>query len=284
MTVADEKGHPRAGVIGWPIGHSLSPSIHGFWLDKYRLSGQYVAVGIEPDKFESEFPALRDRGFAGVNVTIPFKEKALAHATEITPAARDTGAANTLTFRENGAIHADNTDVAGFMRHVKASAPDWRGPDGPAIIFGAGGAARAIVWALLAENVPKIFIINRTLARTESLCSHFGTNLEAASRNDLERIGKDATLIVNTTSLGMTGQPELDVEFTPSMRSAIAVDIVYNPLKTRFLQCAERNGNRIVTGLGMLLHQAAPGFERWFGVAPEVDDELHETVLRQLLP
>ena len=282
MTSRDETCHLKAGVVGWPIGHSLSPSIHGFWLKKYRLSGSYVALGISPGDFEREFPALREIGFAGVNVTIPFKERVLEHATEITPAARDTGAANTLTFRADGSVHADNTDVAGFARHVKSAAPEWNGRDGPAVVIGAGGAARAVVWSLLAEEVPRIFIVNRTVSRAEVLCEHFGSRLEIAHACELPHVGKDATMIVNTTSLGMKGQADLVVEFGSGMRSATVVDIVYNPLKTRFLEAAERNGNRIVTGLGMLLHQAVPGFERWFGVSPDVDGELYETIARKL--
>lgn len=282
MTNGDESRQVKAGVVGWPISHSLSPSIHGFWLEKYRLSGRYAALGIKPDDFDREFSALRERGFVGVNVTIPFKERVLEHAAEITPAARDTGAANTLTFRKDGSAHADNTDVAGFARLVKSAAPDWKGHDGPVVVMGAGGAARAVVWSLLAENVPRVFIVNRTVSKAETLCEHFGSRLEVASPGEFPGIGRTATMIVNTTSLGMKGQPDLVVDFEPGMRSATVVDIVYNPLKTGFLKAAERNGNRIVTGLGMLLHQAAPGFERWFGVSPEVDSELHETIARKL--
>ena len=282
MTYRDENRRLTAGVVGWPISHSLSPSIHGFWLKKYQLSGSYVALGIRPADFGREFPALCERGFSGVNVTIPFKERVLELATEITPAARDTGAANTLTFGTDGSIHADNTDVEGFARQVKSAAPDWNGRDGPAVVIGAGGAARAIVWSLLAEGVPRVFVVNRTVSRAEALCEHFGSRLEVAGRSELPHVARDAAMIVNTTSLGMTGQPDLVVEFEPGMQSATVVDIVYNPLKTRFLEAAERNGNRIVTGLGMLLHQAVPGFERWFGVSPEVDGELYETIARKL--
>lgn len=282
MKNGDKSLHAKAGVVGWPISHSLSPSIHGFWLKRYGLSGSYAALGIRPDDFDRGFLALREEGFVGVNVTIPFKERVLEHAAEITPAARDTGAANTLTFRKDGTIHADNTDVAGFARLVKSAAPGWKGHDGPVVVMGAGGAARAVVWSLLAEKVPRVFIVNRTVSKAETLCAHFGNRLEVASLGELPGICRNATMIVNTTSLGMKGQPDLAVEFEPGMRSATVVDIVYNPLKTGFLNAAERNGNRIVTGLGMLLHQAAPGFERWFGISPEVDAELHETIAREL--
>lgn len=282
MKNGDESRHAKAGVVGWPISHSLSPSIHGFWLEKYGLRGSYAALGIRPDDFDREFSTLREKGFVGVNVTIPFKEKVLGHAAKITPAARDTGAANTLTFRKDGTIHADNTDVAGFGRLVKSAAPSWKGHDGPVVVMGAGGAARAVVWFLLAENVPRVFIVNRTVSKAETLCAHFGDRLEVASLGELPRILRKATMIVNTTSLGMKGQPDLAVDFEPGMRSATVVDIVYNPLRTGFLKAAKRNGNRIVPGLGMLLHQAAPGFERWFGVSPEVDSDLHETIARKL--
>lgn len=272
----------RAGVIGWPISHSLSPRIHGFWLSRHGLDGSYEILGIEPERFHQVFPTLPAQGFAGVNVTIPFKERVLDYATRVTPAVRETGAANTLVFADDGTIEADNTDVAGFLMNVKSSAPDWSARAGSAVVIGAGGAARAIVWALLGEGAPAVTVVNRTRSRAEDLCRHFGERVRSADWQGLDGALDGTATIVNTTSLGMTGQPPLEVSFTPDRRRALVVDIVYNPLKTAFLEAAESNGNPTVSGLGMLLHQAVPGFSAWFGVRPEVDDGLWEAVVEGL--
>ena len=269
---------PVAGVVGWPVSHSRSPQIHGFWLARYGLRGHYVPLGIAPEDFDAVFPLLPKLGFAGVNVTIPYKERVLTHVTSHSDAVGKTGAANTITFREDGTVHADNTDAAGFLMNVKSCAPGWSAESGPALVLGAGGAARAVVTALLSDGTGEVLLANRTRSRAESLRKDFGPAVVCI---DWDRAGDrfpDVATIVNTTSLGMQGQPPLPFSFRPGSSSALVVDIVYNPLVTGLLGAARENGNRTVDGLGMLLHQAVPGFEAWFGIRPVVDSELRRAV------
>jgi shikimate dehydrogenase len=270
---------PLAGVIGWPIGHSRSPRLHGHWLQRYRLPGFYVPIAVPPERLAESLRAMALLGFRGTNVTVPHKEAALAHAASSTEAARLIGAANTLTFAPDGSWHADNTDAEGFLQNLRQEAPAWRAADGPALVIGAGGAARAVVAALLAEGVPQIRIANRTDARAGDLCRHFGKTLRSVDWSDLGRAVEGAATIVNTTSLGMTGQPPLEIDLEAAPRSALVTDIVYEPLETPLLRAARARGLTTVDGLGMLLHQAAPGFETWFGRRPEVDAALRTAVL-----
>ncbi len=273
---------PVAGVVGWPIAHSRSPQIHGYWLARYGLHGHYVPLGIAPDDFDAAFPALAKLGFSGVNVTIPHKERVLNHVTSRSDAVEKTGAANTIVFHQDGSVHADNTDGAGFLMNAKSCAPEWSAGAGPALVLGAGGAARAVVTALLSDGAGEILLANRTRSRAEALCGDFGPPVACI---DWDRAGDrfpDAATIVNTTSLGMMDQPQLPFRFRPESSSAVVIDIVYNPLLTDFLKTARENGNKIVDGLGMLLHQAVPGFEAWFGVRPEVDAELRKAVQAEI--
>jgi shikimate dehydrogenase len=270
---------PRlGGVIGDPISHSRSPALHGHWLARYGIRGHYVPMTVAAADLEAALRALPKLGFAGINVTLPHKEAVLALADAATERATRIGAANTLEFRA-GAVHADNTDGYGFLANMRQSAPGWRADAGPAVVVGAGGAARAVVDALVEEGAPVVRIANRTRARAEALAAAHGGLAEVVDWSAASGAMADAATIVNTTALGMTGQPPLDVSLAAAPRSAVVTDLVYAPLETPFLAEAAARGLRVVDGLGMLLHQAAPGFERWFGRRPEVDAALRAAVL-----
>lgn len=270
---------PLAGVIGSPIGHSKSPRLHGHWLKKYGLPGFYIPMEVAPDNLETVLRTLPKAGFVGANITVPHKEAALEIADLVTDRATLIGAANTLIFREDGKIHADNTDGYGFIENLRQGAPEWDPTAGPAVVLGAGGAARAILTSLLNAGVPEILLSNRTRLRAEALQQEFGKRIRVVdwvqSGNTLE----DAALVVNTTSLGMTGKPELRIPLDGLQKQAVVTDIVYSPLKTRLLQVAEEVGCHTVDGLGMLIYQAVPGFERWFGQRPEVDEDVRKVIL-----
>ncbi len=270
---------PLAGVIGHPIGHSKSPKLHGYWLKTYGLAGHYVPMDVAPEDLESVLRTLPKAGYVGANVTVPHKEAALQIADHVSDRAAKIGAANTLVFQPDGSIHADNTDGYGFMENLLAGAPDWNPQDGPAVVFGAGGAARAVLQALVEAGVPEIMLTNRTRARADQLKAEFGPRITVVDWVKAGNVIENAELVVNTTSLGMQGQPELRVPLDGLQPGAVVTDLVYVPLKTRLLQAAEEAGCTTVDGLGMLLHQAVPGFERWFGKRPEVTDELRATVL-----
>jgi shikimate dehydrogenase len=268
-----------AGVIGWPIGHSLSPVLHGHWLRRYGIAGHYVPLAIRPDDLRAALDALPRMGFRGVNVTLPHKEAALALAEEKSERAARIGAANTLTFLQGGGYRADNTDSLGFAASMRHAAPDWSASEGAALVLGAGGAARAAVDALVGAGAVEIRIANRTSERAGALAADFGPSARAIEWAEAEDAMEGCATIVNTTSLGMDGQPPLDIGFEAAPPRALVTDIVYQPLVTPFLARAEAAGLRTVDGLGMLLHQAAPGFAVWFGREPEVDADLREAVL-----
>jgi shikimate dehydrogenase len=268
---------PVAAVLGWPISHSRSPALHGHWLARYGIRGAYVPLAVPPERAEEAIRALPALGFAGANVTIPHKERALAVADEASDRAARIGAANTLVVRD-GRLYADNTDGYGFLENVNALAPHWhRGR--PALVLGAGGASRAIIDALLAEGVPAIRLANRTLERAQMLAEAFGPRVQPLPWAEAEAAAEGCGLIVNTSSLGMTGQPPLVFRFDAAPADAVVNDLVYNPLVTGFLAVAAARGMPTVDGLGMLLHQARPGFAAWFGREPRVDAELRAAVL-----
>ncbi|NOD65024.1 MULTISPECIES: shikimate dehydrogenase [unclassified Ruegeria] len=270
---------PLAGVIGHPIGHSRSPKLHGHWLKTYGLAGHYIPMDVAPADLETVLRTLPKAGFVGANVTVPHKEAALKIADHVSDRATVIGAANTLVFREDGSIHADNTDGYGFMENLRNGAPDWNAKDGPAVVFGAGGAARAVLQALSDAGVPEILLTNRTRARADHLKEEFGQRIRVVDWVQAGNVIENAELVVNTTSLGMQGQPELRVPLDGLQPGAVVTDLVYAPLKTNLLKTAEDAGCTTVDGLGMLLHQAVPGFERWFGVRPEVDAETRAAAL-----
>lgn len=282
MTQAsDAPAHiPLAGVIGAPIAHSKSPLLHGHWLRSMGLPGFYIPMEVSADNLETVLRSLPKAGFVGVNVTIPHKVAVLEIADQVTDRATLIGAANTLIFRRDGKIHADNTDGYGFVENLKQNAPHWNPAAGPAAVLGAGGAARAVIASLLDSGIPEIMISNRTRIRAEALQHEFGTRLTVIDWVQAGNMLEDAATIVNTTSLGMVGKPELRVPLDGLQKGALVTDLVYTPLQTRLLREAQEMGCTTVDGLGMLLHQAVPGFERWFGARPTVDAATRAAVLR----
>ncbi len=267
----------RAFVTGWPVAHSLSPVLHAFWLDRHAIDGSYEPLARAPDEFAAFMRELPASGWAGGNVTLPHKEVALRCCDHADVDAQAIGAANTLWLK-NGQVHGGNSDAYGFAANLDQRASGWDQIDS-ALVIGAGGAARAVVHALLLRKIARVAIINRTLARASALADQFGPPIRAAQWSAMDKAIAAADLIVNTTSLGMQGQPALDVELDRARRSAMVCDLVYVPLETPLLAAARHRGLVAVDGLGMLLHQAVPGFERWFGVRPLVDDELRAHVL-----
>lgn len=270
---------PLAGVIGHPVAHSRSPALHGFWLRRHGIKGHYIPIDVAPGEFAEAMRNLPKLGFVGCNVTIPHKEAALELADIVTDRAALIGAANTLIFRKDGKLHADNTDGIGFLNNLRQEAPHWLPAAGPAVVFGAGGAARAVVSALLDAGVPEIRIANRTRSRAETLRRDFGARVLVIDWNHGGQVLDDAATVVNTTALGMVGKAEFRIPLDGLNPHALVTDIVYTPLETPFLAAARASGCTVVDGLGMLLHQAVPGFERWFGTRPVVDDETRAAVL-----
>lgn len=271
----------KAGVIGWPIEHSRSPLIHGYWLQRYGIEGSYVTEAVPPEAVGAFIRGLPASGWCGCNVTVPHKEVALALADEADEVARAVGAANTL-WVEGDRVLASNTDVDGFMTHLTLSAPGWDERDRAAVVLGAGGAARAIVLGLLQAGVGRIRLINRTRERAEELARPFGKRVDVLDWQEVATALTDAGLLVNSTTLGMIGQPRLELDLSPLPSEAVVADIVYVPLSTGLLKAATARGLRTVDGLGMLLHQAVPGFERWFGVRPEVTAELRALIVANI--
>lgn len=270
----------KAFVCGHPIAHSRSPKIHGYWLRQHGIAGSYEAVDIAPLDFAAFLRSLASHGFRGGNITIPHKEAAFALADCRDEAAEAIGAANTL-WLEDGKLHASNTDAYGFAANLDACAPEWRRVRA-AVVLGAGGSSRAAVHALKSRGIADIRIVNRTLARAVELAHHFGDGVSAHETAALPELLPGAGLVVNTTSLGMKGAGDLPADPAFVAAGAIVTDIVYVPLETPFLAAARRHGLKTVDGLGMLLHQAVPGFERWFGVRPEVTPELRAMIVSDL--
>ena len=270
---------PLAAVIGSPVAHSRSPALHTHWLKKYGLRGHYVPMDISQHDLPEVLATLPKMGFVGANVTIPHKETVLGLANVVTDRAALIGAANTLIFRSDGKLHADNTDGYGFIENLRQSAPEWDPKSGPAAVLGAGGAARAVLASLLDVGVPEIRLSNRTRTRSEALRKEFGAKINVYDWVQAGNMLDSAATVVNATSLGMEGKPELRVPLDALSPKALVTDLVYTPLETELLRKAKAAGCTTVDGLGMLLFQAAPGFERWFGVRPEVDEEARQVVL-----
>ncbi len=271
---------PLAGVLGHPIAHSKSPQLHGHWLRKYAIKGHYVPIDIAPEDLERVVRMLPTMGFVGVNVTLPHKEAVLELADLVTDRAKLIGAANTLIFRKDGKIHADNTDGYGFVQNLVQNAPKWNPKAGPALVLGAGGASRAVLASLVDIGVPEIRLTNRSQERAEQLAREFGETIKVVDWVQAGNAMEGARTIVNTTSLGMVGKPEMRIPLDALGPDMVVSDLVYTPMQTKLLRAATDAGATAVDGLGMLLHQAVPGFERWFKVRPEVDDELRAAVLR----
>lgn len=278
-------GTRKAGVMGWPIAHSLSPVLHGHWLARYGVDGSYEAIPVEPGALPAALAGLAENGFRGVNLTVPHKEAALDCVDAIDDTARRIGAVNTIVVGDDGALSATNTDAYGLIENIRAgaaSALEAKFCGRPAVILGAGGAARAAVVGLADAGVAEIRIVNRTVARAAALSDLAGDSGLPVSAHDWADAGAalaDAGLLINTSTLGMTGQPPLDLDLARLPADAVVNDIVYAPLETGLLAAARARGNPVIDGLGMLLHQARAGFHAWFGVDPVVDEELRAAVL-----
>jgi shikimate dehydrogenase len=271
----------RAFVVGYPIAHSRSPLIHSFWLKQAGIAGSYERIAVEPASFPDFARSLKVQGFVGGNVTVPHKETAFRIAAVDDPVARDLHAVNTL-WLEGDTLKGANTDVAGFLANLDQEAPGWDGRLDHAVVLGAGGAARAVLYGLLQRGAEEILLANRTIERAQALALHFGPRVKALAWDKARQALAGADLLVNTTSLGMKGQPPLDLDLGNLPRMALVTDIVYVPLETPLLAKARALGLRTVDGLGMLLHQAVPGFERWFGVRPVVSAELRALILADI--
>ena len=274
-----------AGVAGWPISHSRSPRLHNFWLNAYDIDGAYLPLAIAPENFEAAVRALPKLGFAGCNVTLPHKEAALRAVDRIDRLAQRIGAVNTIVANQDGTLNGSNTDGFGFLQTLFESAPDLDLAVTPAVMVGAGGSAKAIAVALLDAGVPELVILNRTRARAEALANALGSGGGNVTVGDWEeraaRLGS-AQFLINCTTRGMQGQPALDLALDDLPLDAVVMDAVYTPLLTPLLAAAHARGNRIVDGLGMLLHQDRPGFAAWFGREPVVDQTLRDHILADL--
>lgn len=270
---------PLAGVIGSPIAHSRSPRLHKHWLARYAVAGDYVPLHVEAPDLAEVIRVLPRMGFIGANVTIPHKVAVLSIADQVSDRATLIGAANTLSFGVDGRIYADNTDGYGFLANLRHYAPGWNPMSGPAAVLGAGGAARAVISALIEAGTTQIYLANRTRLKAEALKHDFGSRVTVVDWVQAGNMIEEASTVVNTTSLGMTGAAEFRVPLDGLRRDTVVTDLVYSPLRTKLLQEAEAAGCITVDGLGMLIHQGVPGFERWFGRRPEVDDEVRRAVL-----
>lgn len=274
-----------AGIMGWPVAHSRSPALHNFWLGEHGIDGAYVPLPVHPDALAQALLALPALGFRGCNLTIPHKQMALSVVDRVEPLARRIGAMNTVIVAADGSLEGRNTDVYGFCENLRDGAPDWQPTRGPAVVLGAGGAARAVVAALIEMGAAELRLVNRTRGRAERVAEELAAARGAISILPWEARDAalaDAGLLVNATSLGMTGEPELAIDLALLPRHAVVVDLVYVPLETALLAAARRRGHCCVDGLGMLLHQGRPGFEAWFGVPVSVTRELRAVVLSTL--
>ncbi|CAN5492277.1 shikimate dehydrogenase [soil metagenome] len=267
----------RACVIGWPIAHSRSPLIHNYWLKRHGIGGEYTRQPVGPDDLKRFITALPENGYVGCNVTLPYKEAVFDLVTPADEATRALHAVNTVFLRE-GRLWGTNTDGEGFLANIKSAEPSWSPAGNSVIILGAGGSARAIVAELIAEKIGCITVVNRSIPRIAQIQEDFGTDIKGLAWESLTANLTSCDLLVNSTSLGMTGQPPLTVDLSALPSTALVADIVYTPLETDFLKQARARGHRVIPGLGMLLHQAVRGFELWFGVRPAVTPELYDLV------
>ena len=268
-----------AGVLGWPVAHSCSPRLHGFWIEQLGLDAAYLPLAVAPDALAEAVRALPKLGFRGANLTLPHKEAVMPLLDAVDPLAARIGAVNTLVIDPEGHITGRNTDAFGFLENLRRGAPGWQPAAGPAVVIGAGGAARAVVAALVEAGVPELRLINRNTVRAEQLATALGGPIRIGDWEHRAAALEGAALLVNTTSLGMKGQPPLELDLAALPVQAVVNDIVYVPLETPLLAAARQRGNPVVDGLGMLLWQAVPGFEAWFGHRPTVDESLRAFVL-----
>jgi len=268
-----------AGVMGWPVAHTRSPAIHNHWIAKHGLKGAYVQLPVHPDRLEAALRGLPALGFAGCNVTVPHKVSAMHFMDELHPTAQRVAAINTIVVQPDGSLLGMNNDGPGYIQSLRDADPTWRGDAGPALVLGAGGAARAIVVALLDEGVPELRITNRTLERAQALAEAFGDRVKVVPWAERNEALAGISLLVNTTTQGMHGQPPLDVALDALPAAAMVSDAIYIPMETPLLAQARLRGHQTVNGLGMLLNQARPAFKAWFGVMPEITPELRAAIL-----
>jgi shikimate dehydrogenase len=275
--VADQK-FVLAGVMGWPVAHSRSPVIHNHWIAQYGLRGAYALLPVQPDKLTDAIRGLPALGFAGCNITIPHKVHAMAMMDVVHPVAQRMGAINTIVVQADGSLHGFNNDGFGYIQSLRDAKPDWRGDAGPVLVLGAGGAARAVVLSLLDEGAPEVRLINRTRSKAEDLAALLGDRVKVFDWSERNDAMAGVALLVNTTNQGMHGQADLDVRLDALPKTALVSDAIYIPLETPLLAAARVRGNATVNGLGMLLNQARPAFNAWFGVMPEITPALHQAI------
>ena len=268
-----------AGVIGNPIAHSKSPKLHNYWLSKYKINGFYIPFSVTTDKLETSIRSLMELGFSGVNVTIPHKTNVLSFADSITDRAALIGAANTLYFSKSGKIHADNTDGYGFIQNIIDEIPEYDFYDKTALIYGAGGSARAIASALLSNGVKEVGITNRTRSKAQIISENLGAKVSVVDWRAAPDTITKVDIIINATSMGMVGQPDFSQPISRAKKTALVVDIVYNPLITELIKEAKKMKLKTVGGIGMLINQAVPGFEHWFQKKPQIDDEIRRFIV-----
>jgi len=273
-----------AGVMGWPVMHSRSPLLHNYWFKRHGLAGTYVPLAIRPEGLAAALHALQPLGFAGVNLTIPHKQHAMTLVDEVNPVAIRIGAISCVVVRPDGSLFGSNNDCYGFIHNLKQTQPGWGADAGPIVVLGAGGGARAVCYGLLQEGAKEIRLVNRTLARANGIAAEFGSAIEVLHWEDRHDALEGVVMAVNATSQGMAGQPALDIRLDTLPTTALAADIIYVPLETPFLAAARKRGNPTLNGLGMLLHQGRPAWKAWFGIEPEVTEELRALMERSLEP
>ncbi len=271
-----------AGVMGWPVAHSRSPTIHNHWIRQYGLQGAYGLFSVQPDKLEDAIRGLPALGLAGCNITIPHKVNAMKLMDVIDPLARRMGAINTIVVTPEGALHGFNNDGFGYIQSLLDAKPDWKADAGPVAVLGAGGAARAVVLSLLDQGATEIRLTNRTRGKAQALCDEFGSGIKVVDWSERHDALNGVALLVNTTNQGMHGEPELDLQLDQLPTTALVSDAIYVPLETALLRNARLRGNATVNGLGMLLNQARPAFNAWFGVMPEISPELVQAIMATL--
>lgn len=276
--MAERKEFRSAGLIGWPVFQSRSPKLHGYWLEKYGIPGAYLPMPVKPGQVDAALRGLIALGFAGCNVTLPHKEEAARLVDRLDPAGARMGAINLVVVEADGSLSGYNKDGYGFIENLKDGKADWRADAGPVTVLGAGGGARSVVASLLDEGAPEIRLVNRTVARARELATKFGGKVHVLDWSERHASLAGAALLVNATNQGMVGQPPLDLQLSELPRASLVCDIIYNPLQTKLLADAVARGNPVVNGLGMLLHQARPAFEAWWGVLPDITPELRAAV------
>jgi shikimate dehydrogenase len=267
-----------AGVIGWPVAQSRSPKLHGYWFERYNVNGAYILLPVQPDKVGDAIKGLVALGFAGCNVTIPHKQAVIPLLDHVDPLARRMGAVNLIVIGEDGKLSGYNKDGYGWFASIKENKPDFDVKAGPAVVVGAGGASRAIVFTLADEGAPEIRLVNRHQERAEQLAAACGKPVKVYPWEKRAELIADANLLVNCTNQGMYGQQPLDLSLDRLPASTYVSDVIYNPLETPLIKAAKARGNATAGGLGMLLHQARPAFKAWFGIDPEVTPELRKII------